>query len=330
MRALGAACGLMVVAGCGRIGFDPFDRDSGAEPSDAPASADAPGPDGGIPSSAAHRGEVLVVETFDDEAFAARGWYDSPAGAIDVAIAAPGSTSSLRCEIAAGTSVCTAGAPARRAFAATSSLYTSHWVRYGPDSVHTTTFFLLTDLDPPFIGPGISRLTVDVEGRALAVRVAMLDNANIDQSCYRRSDGTTVGCGGGAFEAYPFTEMRSVCACNGLAGTVEGWSCTGSGGDLSSTRWWESSPAYDAERWHFVETYFRMSTIEGGIGQADGIIRAWVDGRLVVSIDRVLFRTGAHPSMAFAQILLNPYVLSPIGVAQTLWVDDHTIARGAF
>jgi hypothetical protein len=40
----------------------------------------------------------------------------------------------------------------------------------------------------------------------------------------------------------------------------------------------------------------------------------------------VLFRTGAHPTMAFHEILLGPYIGPGSPVEQTVWIDDLTLA----
>ena len=59
---------------------------------------------------------------------------------------------------------------------------------------------------------------------------------------------------------------------------------------------------------------------------ANGIVRYWFDGRLVLEHTNVLFRTGAHPTMRFNQLLIAPYIGDGSPVDQTMWVDDLTVA----
>ncbi|MBK8006588.1 MAG: hypothetical protein IPK12_22580 [Gemmatimonadetes bacterium] len=71
-----------------------------------------------------------------------------------------------------------------------------------------------------------------------------------------------------------------------------------------------------------------MNTISGGKGQYDGIARYWYDGNLVLDYSNVLFRTAAQPGLLFTQFIIAPYIGVGSPVAQTMWVDDVTVATG--
>ena len=89
----------------------------------------------------------------------------------------------------------------------------------------------------------------------------------------------------------------------------------------SSSISWDSVPPAP-----FVEAFFQLNSIQNGIGQPDGIARYWLDGQLIIDVTDTYLRTGAHPTMAFMELLIAPYIGgagSP--VAQTMWIDDLTV-----
>jgi hypothetical protein len=163
--------------------------------------------------------------------------------------------------------------------------------------------------------------------------LALQDGKNDDLNCLLRNDDSFVGCNGD-FQSYAFTENRSVCACNGIVGDLDGRDCFDNGdGTWYSSRSWRSQnafigtvgPNYQGD-WHFVEVYFQMNTIQGGQGVADGKIRWVQDSKTLISHDRILMRTNAHATLKFDQFAMLPYIGDGSPVAQTFWVDDLTVA----
>ena len=59
---------------------------------------------------------------------------------------------------------------------------------------------------------------------------------------------------------------------------------------------------------------------------ADGQVRGWFDGRLVVERTDVVFRSTDFPKMKFNQFLLTPY-FGPrlLPHAQALWIDELAV-----
>jgi hypothetical protein len=336
-RAIAIAAGLWA-AGCGS-GVEAARDAGGSEGADSGASADAAtGDAGGTPlGGEAYRGEVLVHERFEDGEFSARGWYDaSGAASLSAEEHAPveGSARSFRCHFAEGANVC-AGSPGRYEFAPSESVYLSYWVKYAEGWVgsgvpyHPHEFHFVTTEDDRFVGPARTHLTTYIEQVGLVPMLALQDSRNVDTACILRNNDTFEGCGG-SFEDYEFSEARSVAACNGLLGDVDGRDCFPTGADTwySARAWRGTEPAFEPGRWHFVEAYFRLNSIEGGVGQVDGAIRMWIDGEQVVGSDRVLMRTGEHPEMRFNQFLVAPYIGDGSPVEQTVYYDELVIARG--
>ena len=280
-----------------------------------------------VPSSAT----VLLQETFEDASFASRGWYDNTALATTTAQYIAGSTRALEVHFLPGATTPTWGGAARRPFAASETVYLGYWVKYSGNWVgsgHTYQpheFMFLTNEDGAYTGPSFTHLTTYVEhnyqnGGIPALR--MQDGANIDQ--------TRIGV-----DLSAVTENRGAGGCNG---NTDGYAtgCYQLGGVYVNEKIWQAAQptflpnpgtGYKGD-WHFVEAYFQLNAIQNGKGVANGIVRYWFDGQLVIDRTNVLLRTGAHPTMKFNQLLIGPYIGDGSPVDQTMWVDNLTVASG--
>jgi len=194
---------------------------------------------------------------------------------------------------------------------------------------HPHEFVFMTNKDGPYIGPAGTHLTTYVEQLAGLPRLGLQDLLNVDTRCILRNDGSFVGCNGD-FATFRFSEQRSVAACNGMVGDLDQHDCfpTGAGKWYSSRVW--DAPAgtnlYDGA-WHRVAALFRLNSIASGKGVVDGALRYWLDERLVISYDRILYRTAANADLQLNQMLMAPYIGDGSPVRQTMWIDDLRILR---
>lgn len=277
-------------------------------------------------------GTVLLAERFDDTDFTSRGWYDGAAGMLS-SDAAPGSGSAFQCDVAVGNGGCTAGRPSRLKITPTTTVYLAFYARLSDNwQGAMTVFSLLTNLEDDFKGPGATKLTAEVNVDSGTASLRLADVENVDTNCLLLNDGSFQGCNGD-FDSYVFTEARSVAACNGLLGDVEGHECSTS----DNISWWSSrtwssdafsdsaGPAYKGD-WRFVEVYFEMNGFESGKGVPNGKIRWLSDGAPIVCSDHVLFRTGDHTAMEFSQLIALLYMGGGPAESQTLWLDDLVVA----
>ncbi len=316
----------------------------GGVPTDSSApdgsSTPTPTPTGG---AAAYRGRLLVSEPFEDTRFGSRGWYDSTGGTVVTSENAPGGTGgALECRFSPGARGCDGGTPARHAIDEVDALFFSVWVKHSRNWVgsgrayHPHIFYFVTNVDGDYVGPAMTHLTLYVEhvnGRGV---LALGDGLNVDTSCVLRNDDSFVGCGG-SFGGYAFTENRSVASCNGLMGDVDRRECfRWDASSWYSARAWRTrdvvfgpdpGPTYLAD-WHHIEAYFALNSVSSGTGRVDGSIRYWFDGELQVSSDRILFRTGAHPSMLVDQLMMLPYIGDGSPVDQTMFIDELRVYEG--
>jgi len=283
---------------------------------------------------------VLIFEDFESGNFASKGWYDGFPDQRTTAEFKNG-THSYAGIYAKGATKSGAG---RHLFPATEKVYISYWVKYSSNWVgsgvgyHPHEWNILTTEDGIYQGPSDTYLTAYVEQHAGTPLLALQDGKNVDTNCILLNNNTYVGCTGN-FSSYLFTENRSVCSCNGLKGFVDRRDCFATPGSTSgyySARIWDADQVYFGDTpgpyykndWHFVEAYFELNSIQGGVGVPNGKIRYWFDRKLMIGSDSILFRTAIHPNMKFNQLIYGPYIGVGSPVNQTWWIDDLTVMDG--
>jgi len=84
---------------------------------------------------------------------------------------------------------------------------------------------------------------------------------------------------------------------------------------------------FDDGRWHRVEAMFKLNSLDMAADKpnADGELRGWVDGRLVIERRDVVFRSTDFPDMKFNQFMMLPYFHDGVPHDQTLWIDDLAV-----
>ena len=82
------------------------------------------------------------------------------------------------------------------------------------------------------------------------------------------------------------------------------------------------------DKWHCVEAMFRLNTLDlkADRPNANGVVRGWFDGKLVIDRTDVVLRSTDFPKMKFNQFLLTPY-FGPglLPHAQTMWIDELAV-----
>jgi hypothetical protein len=278
-------------------------------------------------------GTVLFTENFEDTNFASRGWYDLPSGGITSLSSTDhiaGSTSSLQLNFLQGGTSPNPKASGRHLFTPTNTVYLRYWVKHSTNWVgsgqtyHPHEFYFMTTEEDQYVSPAWNHLTMYVEENVMSDGAHAILNSqdaqNIDVN-HINQDLTNV------------TENRAISGCNGNPDNTSEITCYTDGTYWYNGKTWRSSqavfvnaagPNYKGD-WHKVEAYFQLNSIVGGIGQTDGVAQYWVDGVLVIDRHKLMFRTGAHPTMQFNQVLMAPYIGDGSPIAQTLWFDDMVV-----
>ena len=85
---------------------------------------------------------------------------------------------------------------------------------------------------------------------------------------------------------------------------------------------------FNDDAWHCVEAMFQLNSLDlkADKPNADGIVRGWFDGKLVIDRADVILRSTDFPKMKFNQFLLTPY-FGPglLPHEQTLWIDELAV-----
>ncbi|MFZ1676039.1 MAG: T9SS type A sorting domain-containing protein [Saprospiraceae bacterium] len=283
---------------------------------------------------------ILIFDDFESGDFAGKGWYDGFKDQRTTTEFKNG-THAYQGHFAQGATTSGAG---RHLFTETDKVYISYWVKYSANWIgsgvayHPHEWSFLTNEDWIYQGPADTYLTTYIEQNGGKPLLALQDSKNVDPNCILLNNNSFLGCNGN-FSSYPFTEDRSACSCNGLAGHLDKRDCfpdAGSSHGYYSSRSWHADSVYFRNTpgpyykndWHKIEAYFELNNIVSGIGIPDGKIRYWYDGQLLITSDSILMRTGAHPDMKFNQLFYGPYIGVGSPIDQTWWVDDLIIADG--
>ena len=278
--------------------------------------------------------EILFQEDFEDTNFASRGWYDHLRGTVTTAEHVKGSTAAFECTYLQGQTSCEHGAPGRRLFEASDTVYLSYWVKYSSNFIgsgkayHPHEFHFLTNKDGIYVGPANSHLSTYTEQVGGRPMLAIQDSRNVNTGCIVHQNDPVGKCDG-----YAYGEQRSVASCNGIVGYLDSRTCYYGGYWYSARAWYaddvyfkDTPGPYYKNDWHYVEAMFQMNSIADGKGIPDARIRYWYDGELLISSDNILLRTGANADMQFNQFFTGFYIGDGSPRTQTMWVDNLTLS----
>src|SRR6266540_2282050 len=262
-------------------------------------------------SAPAGGGTVLFQEAFEDNAFAARGWYDNTTMATTTTQHIAGSTRALEVHFLAGATTPTWGGSARHLFPATPTLYVSYWVKYSTNWVgsgqpyHPHEFLVLSDQDGDWDGPSNNWLTMYIEHN--------YQNGGIPRLALQDNKAINTSYGTPPINLTAITENRSTGGCNGVVEPNVVATCFNMPPWYNDKELQAAQPAFQPTPgpgykgdWNHVEVYFQINSIVGGVGRADGVMQYWFNGVLVIDRHDILFRMGARPSINFHQFLIAP------------------------
>jgi hypothetical protein len=239
---------------------------------------------------------LMFHEEFDDTQLPQRDWYDGSTFAIADSTLKVGK-GSIEYHWKPDTTTPDSSSGVRHLFEPTDAVYLRFYIRLSKNwrwtgrSYHPHLMHFMTTENSAYHGPAASHLTVYVEPHQGKLRLAAQDIQN-----QNAPHGLTQGPLRGGFNGTFYDSDEAV---------------------------------LQNDTWHLVEALFKLNTLDMRQDRpnADGIARAWVDGRMVVDRSDVVFRSTDFPEMRFNQFLMLPYFgpgLLPND--QTLWIDDLVVA----
>jgi hypothetical protein len=259
------------------------------------------------PEPEPEEGTLLFEERFDDANIRERGWYDGRVIVEDGAAV-------FRWRV--GASLPDSGGAMRIEFPPTEAVrlrfrmrLSENWVGSPGPATWPHLIYLTTNLDARYVPPAWTRTTAYLQPSGRRVMAILQDGVNVNRD-FIRQDAPT--------------ENRAVNGCNSLP--APGVDCYLSGTQWRNGRYWPSSvDTFTPGRWHLVEAEYRMNTVANGVGLADGSVKVWVDGALVVDVEGIVIRTGQNPTMEWQFLLLGPW-LGSSPVDQSIHLDDLSVS----
>lgn len=238
---------------------------------------------------------LLFSESFDDARLLERKWYDGDTFVLSDREPWAGAASIEYAWKEGATKPCSSSG-VRRLFEPTAVVHLRFHIRLSEDwgwtgkPYHPHLVQFMTTENDAWRGPASSRLTVYVEPWNGRLRLAAQDIEN-----EKAPHGLTQGPLKGGYNGRTFDSADVL---------------------------------FTDERWHCVEAMFQLNTLDAEADRpnADGVVRAWFDGKLVVDRADVVLRSTDWPKMRFNQFLLLPY-FGPglLPHAQSLWIDELAV-----
>lgn len=290
-------------------------------------------------------GTVLIQEGFDNTNWSGRGWYDNLNATVttDPTVLAGRTGAVLVGHFGVGATDPWGGAM-RHLFTATETLYLRFYVKYSSNWVgsghtyHPHEFFILSSLDADYNAPADAYLNLNIEhnyqGGGIP-RIAWQDSRNINTGAnvFRMGGGTISGT-----DVVANTESRAVGGANGgvenglfwenfaQSGQATGYFNDKQFNNPAGVAFTATAGPNYKNNWNLVEISLAMNSIVGGIGQHDGMVSYSLNGTQLMNRSDLLFRTGIHPTLAFHQLVIAPYIGDGSPVDQSLWLDDLLLA----
>jgi len=278
---------------------------------------------------------VLLTESFEDSSFSGRGWYDDTSPGTVVSGGKSGN-----CLQWAWTSSATTptGMDAMRYDITTNDeMFVRFYIKFSTtwrgsqETYHPHLLMFPSDEDGTYSGLSDNYLQTYIEfvsdvGSPYEIRphLQFQDRKRVNTGVSTPPNDLT-----------EVTETRSSFYCNGyLSGSdvPNDSDCysVGSGEYYSAAIWIDDTTNVAKDEWHEVETYYKMNSISGSTGQADGIVKMWVDNELIIDLDSVVLRTNSYPNITWGEVVLAPWIGDGAPVNQTIWIDELTVATSIY
>jgi hypothetical protein len=270
---------------------------------------------------------IYWTEPFTNTSFAARGWYGvSGAGAGIDAGAGHWTWDN-------GDFEPNEGYPSNRLLDSntipemtltTPTIYASFSFKVGTNwsntDPHYLNFLTNSDSNPEFNGGSPSTLDIICQTIGLKARAYCTDEDRI-------VTGTILG------DSYPHNNATPTligttqpCAAMGGNGFQTGVTSAFYAAGSNAHNFDSAANVFTPNTFHTVEFYLKMNSFSGGAPVADGVIKYWVDGNLVVNMTSVVLRTPGYENQEFGRVMLIPF-LQPASGAQEMWMDTLLIAN---
>jgi len=266
-------------------------------------------------------GETYFIESFDNNQFADRDWYDNTNHGTIVSGGYSGNC--LQWTWTQGEAQPVNGGSMRHLFPETDSLYVSFYVKFqtgwrgSQQTYHPHMITIPSNIDVDYTPLANNFLNTYIEYNT-DLRAPYTTYPVIAIQDQQRVNTTS---GSLPLDLSATTENRSVTYCNQPAPAGATGICYPDNPYYSANSWRSNIPILTND-WRRVEVYLKMNTIDDGVGQRDGVMREWIDGELVLNHLDVQYRTGQDATKMWSQFVLSPWIGDGAPITETMWLDE--------
>ena len=296
----------------------------GSELAGPPSNESTPSHPSGMPV----KGELLLAESFSDNNWSSRGWYD---GTNSSGVTSGGySGSALRWNWNNGSSRPDGFSVLRRPFTATDEFLIEYYVKYEAGwqgsglNWHPHLIHVMSTDDG--VWQGLARAHSGLYFESWSERTPPYTNypviAHQDMHRVNTSFGSVPN------NLSSITEARSANNCNTpytQVGASSGTCYNDGVGWYSANTWRSASVTIPADQWTKITAHIKKNTYSNGVANYDGIMRLWVDSQLAIESTSVMYAAGAHSDTQWNRVVLAPWIGSGSPVNQTMWLDELRI-----
>ena len=272
---------------------------------------------------------LLLAESFEDNSWTSRGWYD---GTNSTGTAAGGySGNALRWQWTTSATQPTGFSTLRHNLSSAATefqieyyvKYESGWQGSGR-AYHPHLMHILSTADTAY--QGLSRANSNLYFESLTSTSAPYTiHTQFAHQDYVR---TSTSYGTPPQNLVNTTETRSANQCNtpyGMTNATLGTCYSDGSGWYSANVWTSDTVNIPTDTWTKITTYVKKNTFANGVGNFDGVIRVWVGDKLAIESTTVLYATNAYSDTAWNKLVLAPYIGDGSPTNQTMWLDELSV-----
>lgn len=277
------------------------------------------------PVTGLSKGTLLFSESFEDNTWSARGWYD---GTNSTGTESGGySGNGLKWEWASAATNPTGFSTIRSYLSqATDEFLVEYYVKYDSGwqgsgaAYHPHLIHIISSEDTEYQGFSASNSSLYIESTVNTSSPYTNFPVIAHQDLLRAVSDTNDLTG--------TTETRSANNCDtpyALTGASIG-TCYASGDNwYSANNWISQSVSIPNNEWAKITAYVKMNSFTSGVGNFDGIMRLWVNDNLAIDSETVLYAAGAYEGSTWDKIALAPWIGDGSPITQTMWLDELSI-----
>jgi hypothetical protein len=284
------------------------------------------------PSTGITPGNLIFYESFSDNSWTARGWYDGTDSTGSTAGGYIGN--GLRWAWSSSATKPTGFSTIRKQFTSQDKILVEYYTKFDTGwegsglSYHPHMIHLMSTDDTAYQSLSAAHNNLYLEAISDTSSPYTIRPMFGGQDTYR----VNTGVGTVPNNLVGITEIRSAFSCNTpytLTGATSG-GCDNLGGGIyySATSWRAQNVTIPMNEWVRVRYYIKKNTFTNNVANFDGIIRVWIGDTLAIEDTAMMYAANAHADTEWDKIVFAPYIGNGSPKNQTMWIDELKVYDG--